>query len=196
MSKNKKSDRTHAEILDTAWHLIAAEGAEVSMGKIAKAVGLTRQSIYVHFGSRSGLLTELVRRADEREDIWGNFQKALESPSAQARLEACLVVWFNFVPKIYPVASDLIRLKAKDEEASTAWYDRMAPLIAFLKTRIEDLKQEEALASNWSTDEATDYLWAQCSVQSWELLVHDRGWTPDTASKVIIKTSMQSLLAS
>jgi len=196
MSKNNKSARTHAEILDVAWALIAAEGADVPITKIAAAVGLTRQSIYVHFGSRSGLLIELVRRADDRENIWGHFQDALSNPTAITRLETCLNAWFDFVPKIYPVASDLIRLKARDKDASTAWYDRMSELHEFLRARIEDLNESNLLKESWTVEQAADYLWAQCSVQNWELLVHDRGWEPVKASNLIQQTTLQALIKS
>ncbi|MBO6634502.1 MAG: TetR family transcriptional regulator, partial [Parvibaculum sp.] len=50
MSKNTKSERTRGEILDAAWTLIAERGASVSLGEVAAAAGITRQSVYVHFG--------------------------------------------------------------------------------------------------------------------------------------------------
>ena len=75
-----KSERSREEILDAAWDLIAVQGVAVSMAKIAAAVGMTRQSIYVHFGSRGGLLIALVRRADDRFDIWGGVDAAIIVP--------------------------------------------------------------------------------------------------------------------
>jgi AcrR family transcriptional regulator len=182
MSKNNKSARTKAEILDTAWRLIATEGADTSMSKLAAAVGLTRQSIYVHFGSRGGLLMALVNRADERENIWHHFQAALAAPTAKERLEAVLTAWFDFVPQIYPVARDLIRLKRNDKEASAAWYDRMDALYAFYLERVSDLAAEGTMRKGLSAEEATDLLWSFTSVQHWELLVHDRGWAPAHAA--------------
>ena len=165
------------------------------MAEIAEAVGMTRQSIYVHFGSRGGLLMALVRRADERFCIWEHFALAMDIDDPRERLDACLVVWLDFVPKIHPVAKELIRLRATDEDAERAWTDRMADLLKFYRQLIRGLDQEGALAAHWTVPRATDYLWASCSVQAWDLLVHDRGWSQANTAKVIRETITRSLIA-
>jgi len=164
------------------------------MSEIAKAVGMTRQSIYVHFGSRGGLLIALVRRADERFLIWENFARAMAVESPRQRLDACLVAWLDFVPKIHPVARDLIRLRATDEDAARAWTDRMAELLGFFRQLVRGLHRENALAKGWAVPRAADFLWATCSVQSWDLLVQDRGWSEASAAKVIRSTAARALL--
>jgi len=196
MSKNKKADRTRAEILDTAWRLIASEGADVSMSKIAAEVGMTRQSMYVHFGSRGGLLMALVQRADAREDIWGAFKKAEAFADPIERLEAILTTWFAFVPTIYPVARDLIRLKAKDSEASAAWYDRMDDLYAFYLGQMKAIHAQGLLKDGLTAERAADMLWALTSVQQWELLVHDRGWESQAAAKQLTDMAIAAALKS
>jgi len=120
VSNSKRAARSRQEILDAAWNLIAVRGAEVSLADIAAEVGMTRQSIYVHFGSRGGLLVALVRRADEREDVFAKFDAALEAEDPLERLDRYVKAWLVFVPKIYPVASDLIRLRATDADAAAA----------------------------------------------------------------------------
>ena len=194
MSKKLKSDRTRAEILDVAWDLIAEKGADTSIADIAAAVGLTRQSIYVHFGSRGGLLMALVRRADERFEIWETFTQAIETEEPRDRLDACLRAWLAFVPKIYPVASDLIRLRAQDEEAAAAWEDRMSELREVFRHLVKGLQRDGVLADRWTAPKAADYLWAACSVQSWSLLVHDVGWSEKQAAETIRDAAARVLL--
>lgn len=194
MSNYKRSEQSRRDILDAAWSLIARHGATVSMSEIAKAVGMTRQSVYVHFGSRGGLLIALVRRADERFSIWQNFTAAMENTDPKKRLDACLLAWLEFMPKIHPVAKDLIRLRATDEDAAQAWKDRMSELSKFFRRLVKGLEQEGALAPNWTVPKAADFLWASCSVQTWDLLVHDRGWSEKSASKVIRGTIANALL--
>ena len=36
------------------------------MAEIAKAAGVSRQAVYLHFGTRGGMLMALVKRADRR----------------------------------------------------------------------------------------------------------------------------------
>ncbi len=196
MSNLKKSERTRREILDTAWTLIAEQGAETSLATIAEAVGMTRQSIYVHFGSRGGLLVALVRRADEREKIWEAFEDAMKQPTAEHRFNACIDAWLDFIPKILPVARDLIRLRTKDEEAGNAWSDRMLELREFYVTVMEGLKADKNLSSQWSTQQAAEFMWTHSSVQVWDLLTGDCGWTAEQARKSIKDNLCQALLAS
>lgn len=189
-----RAERTRIEILDVAWKLIAERGAEVSMAEVAAAAGVTRQSVYLHFGSRGGLLMALVRRADDRFEIIERFREALEVEEAGARFAACLGAWLDFVPKIHPVARHLIRLRAEDPAAAAAWADRMNELVALFGGLVRSLRDEGALAPGWTAPRATDYLWASCSVQTWDLLVVDRGWSPRQASTAIRRGLSRALL--
>ena len=195
MSNLDRPQRTRRDILDAAWNLVAERGAEVSLAEIAKAAGITRQSIYLHFGSRGGLLFELVRRTDERERIFERFEAAMKTPEPAERLDRCLGVWFDFVSKIQPVALDLIRLRSRDEDAARAWNDRMRDLRRVLRQLVRGLQEDGALAGFWTVPRATDYLWAGCSVQAWALLVQDRGWSEAAASKALRHGLARALLA-
>ncbi len=194
MSNLKRAARSRKEMLDAAWALFVERGAAVSLAEIAAAVGMTRQSVYVHFGSRGGLLVALVRRADQREDIFAKFDKALALPDPADRLDAYLKAWLAYVPKIDPVASDLIRLRVTDVDAAAAWADRMAALLACFRELSESLAKDRALAKGWTAAKAADYLWAACSVQAWGLLVKERGWSPASASKTIRASVARVLL--
>ena len=193
-NKEGRRERSRREILDAAWELMVERGAAVSMAEVAEAAGLTRQSVHLHFGTRAGLLTALVRRADERFEIFEQFERAIRERDAAERLDACLRVWFGFVPKIHPVARDLIRLRAEDEGAATAWSDRMSDLIALFRQLMRSLHDEGALEDGWTVPRAADYLWAGCSVQAWELLVVERGWSEAAASRAIRRGMARSLL--
>ena len=58
---------TKARILDAVWTLVSRRGrADLTMGDIARAVGLSRQAVYLHFPSRAALLVAAVRRFDEQ----------------------------------------------------------------------------------------------------------------------------------
>jgi len=193
MSNLKKSERTRQEILDTAWKLISEQGADISLSKIADAVGMTRQSVYVHFGSRGGLLVALVKRADDREKIFQAFDTAMLHSEAEERFNACLDAWFDFVPKILPVARDLIRLRSKDAEAEVAWSGRMQELREFYITLMESIHKDGKLNPAFTPGKAAHYFWTQSSVQVWQLLTEDCGWSEqDTINS--IKSSLSATL--
>lgn len=191
-----KAQETRAQILDAAWALIAEQGAGVRMSDIAKQVGVSRQSIYLHFGSRGGMLMALVRRADERFEIREAFDAAVARPDPAERLDAAITAWLGFVPKIAPVARDLIRLRATDADARAAWEDRMSDLRNWIRVLIQSLKRDGVLRPGWSVGQAADFFWVTSSVQAWDLLVRECGWKERAAAKRIRKTIKGALLES
>ncbi|MEM9635528.1 MAG: TetR/AcrR family transcriptional regulator [Pseudomonadota bacterium] len=194
MSSSRNLQRTRKEILDCAWKLIVERGAEVSLAEIGKAAGISRQSVYDHFGSRGGLLLALVRRADERLDIKARLFTAFEEEDPALRLQTTIDVWIVFVQEIFPVATDLIRLRTTDEAASDAWEDRMSELREWLLVLTGSLEKDGVLQNGWTAEAASEFLWASFSVQMWGLLTVDCNWQADTALKTLKRTSCQSLL--
>lgn len=194
VSTNVRGDKTRAELLDAAWDLISQQGADVSVSKIARAVGISRQTVYLHFGTRGGLLVALVRRADERFEIKQKFDAALDLPDPRDRISMTLKAWLEFVPKIYPVAKDLVRLRDTDPEAAAAWADRMEELRHWLLELMLSVQLDGALKESWSAKEASEFFWAQTSVQVWGLLKHDCGWKEDTIATHLDMMLSQSLL--
>lgn len=196
MSRNMRGKLTQIEILDKAWDLVSQRGADVSIAEIAKSAGVSRQNVYLHFGTRGGLLIALVRRADQRFGIKTEFDEALKLQDPRERLKKTLDAWLEFVPKIYPVASELIRLRATDKEAAAAWEDRMADLRDWLLDLTHSLKQDNALHESWTSETAAQYIWAQSSVQIWGLLTNDCGWTEENTATKMAATVADSILGS
>lgn len=191
---NPRSSRSREAILDAAWKSIVEQGLAVSMAEIADAVGMTRQSIYVHFKSRGGLLLALVRCADEREGIHGRLLAAIAVEDPRERLDTFLAVWFDFVEKIHPVARQLIAARDHDSEAAKAWQDRMEELRQGLLLLTRSLRRDAALSADWTGPAAADYLWAATSVQVWALLAEQRGWGGKRAAKVLRRTLARELV--
>jgi len=194
VSTNIRGKQTQIEILDNAWDLISQRGADVSIAEIARSAGVSRQNVYLHFGTRGGLLIALVRRADQRFGIKAHFDKALENADPEERLKETLDAWLEFVPKIYPVASELIRLRVTDKEAAAAWEDRMADLRAWLLDLTYSLQKDNTLSDSWTAKTAADYIWAQSSVQVWGLLTNECDWVEEDAAAKMAETIADSIL--
>ena len=186
---------TRTALLDAAWDLIARDGAGVSVAQICRAAGVSRQAGYLHFGSRGGLLMALVHRADERFRIRPLLFDAFSLPDPRDRLETSISVWLDFVVKIEPVASDLIRLRATDQDAAAAWEDRMTELRSWLTELVGSVHTDGALAPGWGVEDAASYLWATTSVQIWGLLRHDCSWTEKRTRAALTRGLTDTLLA-
>ncbi|MEO0538426.1 MAG: TetR/AcrR family transcriptional regulator [Cyanobacteria bacterium P01_A01_bin.123] len=194
MSSKARYKRTREEILDAAWTLVSEKGAEVSISEIAKAAGISRQSVYLHFGTRGGLLVALVRRADDRFEIKERLFACFDIVDPRERLQESIRVWIDFVIKIHPVAKDLVRLRETDQDAATAWEDRMSDLRDWLTILIQSLKSDNELSDDWSIKEATEYLWASFSVQMWSLLTLDCQWSFERTEVTLVRTITKTLL--
>jgi len=55
------------QLLDTALRLIREEGTDaLSLGRLAEAAGITKPTVYDHFGTRQGLLAALYQDFEQR----------------------------------------------------------------------------------------------------------------------------------
>ncbi len=194
MSRKKARGVTRNEILDRAWDLISEKGADISMSQIAAESRVSRQSVYLHFKTRGGLLLALVQRADERFEVKEGFFSALEIEDPAQRLDECLKVWFEFAVKIHPVATDLIRLRKTDDDANTAWTDRMADLRTWERQLVQSLADDGALSDDWQVDDAADFLWASTSIQIWNILYNDQSWNAAKISGILRRSVAKTLL--
>lgn len=58
------------QLLEVSRQLIAAEGTDaLSLGRLAEAAGITKPTVYDHFGTREGLLTALYRDFETRQNL-------------------------------------------------------------------------------------------------------------------------------
>ena len=190
---SKRAQKTRTEILDAAWDLVATHGTEVSMAQIAKAVGVSRQAVYLHFSSRGGLLVALVQRADDRFEVIQTFDAAMAETDPRQRISVFFNGWFEFVEKVLPVASDLIRLQKTDKDATLAWEGRMEILYQGILALAKSLEADAVLGAGWHSGEAADYMYAVASMQVWELMTRARGTNIARARSILCSALISAL---
>lgn len=171
-------NETRQRILRAARELLEEQGAAaVRLEDVGRRAGVSRQAVYLNFGSRSGLLVELVHWIDHEERFPERLARALgESADAVDTLDAFLKLWTSYLPRIRNVAHALLAERARDEGADAAWRDRMDAMHQLCARLVERLDREGALASSWSRKEAADWLWALLSIPLFEAL-RERGWS-------------------
>lgn len=168
---------TRTRILDAAWKLLeAGQGSGVRMGDIAKAAGISRQAVYLHFPTRAELLIATTRHLDQVKDVDARLAASRSAATGAERLEAFIEAWGNYIPEIDGVARALRAMQDTDEAARLAWADRMAAVRDGCHAAVKALKKDGALSPEHSVKEATDILWSLLSVPVWEQLTRDCGW--------------------
>lgn len=170
---------TRERILHETWRMLEARrGQKVRLEDIAKAAGVSRQAIYLHFGSRADLFIATVRYADERLHAADRMRAACEAEGNQA-IEALITWWASYVPDIYGLAKALLAVRETDEAASAAWADRMSTFYDGCVLTLQSIARDGHLADGWTVEQAADFLWSLLSVDTWERLTVDRGWSKE-----------------
>lgn len=176
MSSEKINTRTR--ILEaTVKTLEETGGRGVRMGDIAKATGISRQALYLHFASRTELLIAATLYRGDLLDVEGRLAPSRAATSGVERLRLYIEFWGHFVPEIYSVAKALMSAQDSDEDAAAAWHDRMWAMRDGCRAAIDALHKDGKLAKPWTRPKATQALWTMLLVPNWEHLTQECGWS-------------------
>ncbi|MFQ5547617.1 MAG: TetR/AcrR family transcriptional regulator [Woeseia sp.] len=152
-------------------------GRGVRMGDIARAAGISRQAVYLYFGSRAELLEATTKYRDEVLELDRRLAPSRAAASGVERLARYIEFWGNYIPEIYGVAKALLLVRDTDEAAAAAWQDRMLAMRDGCRAAIDALHADGTLAPGWTPKRATDVLWTMLSVPNWENLTAECGWS-------------------
>ncbi len=185
---------TRARILQSAIELLeSGAGGAVRISDIAKAAGISRQAVYLHFPKRVDLLIAATRYLDEKNDVDARLQKSRTAETGLERLDAWVEVWGNYIPEIYGIGKALMAMMDSDEEARAAWEDRMQAVRHGCAAAVRDLARDGQLSTRLDEAKATDLLWTLLSVRNWAQLRHECGWTQEEYVAHLKQVALASL---
>jgi AcrR family transcriptional regulator len=175
---NYKSD-TRARILEAALDLLRRGSGGASLVQIAKAAGVSRQAVYLHFRDRADLYLAMVRHVDETRDLAGALRRLEQAPTGEATLVEAVDMQARMNPDLYPLASATEAVRRQDEAIERAWQDRLADRLAGARQIAARLKADGVLRPDLDVEIAADLIWTMLSLRMWEDLVVLRGWSAD-----------------
>lgn len=176
VSRTKMDTRTR--ILKATWDLLeTGQGQGVRMSDIARHAGVSRQAVYLHFGTRAELLIATTLYVDELNDSDARLAASRAAASGVERLDAFIEAWGGYIPMIYGMARALIAMSDTDEAAAAAWGQRMQDMREGCEAAILALKADGRLNAAHSPEQATDLLWTALSVANWEQLTITCNWS-------------------
>jgi len=183
---SSKKNETRIRILEATWKLMEKHnGQSISMSRIAKETGISRQALYLHFSSRIELVTATVHYVDEVKGLNERLKTFQTATTGIDLLEACVDIWGNYIPEIYGLAKALLNTRDTDEASATAWTGCMTGLRDVCQKTIETLNKEGVLDSTWSEQEAIDMFLTIISIHNWEQLTIESGWSTERYIKCI-----------
>jgi AcrR family transcriptional regulator len=185
---------TRERVLHAAQALIGQRGhANFSLVELAAATGLSRQTLYLLFGSRAGLLMALVDDLDARSS--GPAKLAALREQGERDFEAYVRAWFDYLPTVLPVARALSAAATSgDDDARAAWESRLAKLHHGFTQMARALQAEGRLRAGWTVTQAADWTLALTHVDLWQHLVVEAGWKPADHVERIVATLQKTLV--
>lgn len=193
MSSIEKDTRTR--ILEATWQLLEAEpGRRLSMSAIAKASGVSRQALYLHFSSRAELLIATTRYVDEVKGLDQRLAKVQQCTTAIEMLKVFVQEWGDYIPEVYGVAKALMMTKEADEAAAQAWSEIMGCLYAICVDIVRKLTEENKCSMAWDEKSAADFLWTVMSIHNWEQLVRDCDWDNERFVSFVTQSIISTLV--
>ncbi|MEQ8352391.1 MAG: TetR/AcrR family transcriptional regulator [Leptospiraceae bacterium] len=176
-SKKEQRNETHLRILEATWKILEMPAAHIpSMSEVARAAGISRQAVYLHFTSRAELLISTIQFIDERQGLPERLAQIYECESAIDMLDRCVEIWGAYLPEIKGISAALIQLRDSDPEVLEAWNETVRCLTEVCKDCISRLSKEGLLARDWTASRATAMFAGLLSIPAWDEL-RRAGWS-------------------
>jgi AcrR family transcriptional regulator len=177
---SSKRERTRLTILQAAWDRLSKPDDPARLEDIAADADVTRQSVYLHFGSRTGLLIALVDHMDDVLELNKRIAELRAVTDPVVAFEQTLRLMATYEPRIHGVAMALMRLAPTDPDAAAAFDDRMKLRLRGLTDVLRTVEEQGKLSPDWTARQAAEACWQAGHPSSYELLVVGRGWSVKT----------------
>lgn len=197
----EQAEATRRAILDAAQRLFEEQGyAATSMASIAKEAGVALKTVYLAFETKSGVLRELWHlrlRGDEGPAPVGRrdwYREVLEEPDPERQLK--LNARNSRVVKSRVGAlMEVIRSGARaDPNIAELWDNIQSEFLANQRAIVQSIHRRNALARGLTVSRAADLLWTLNHPDLYQLLVGERGWTPEQYEKWLARATADQLL--
>jgi AcrR family transcriptional regulator len=183
--RQEQARASRAAMLEAARDLFLAHRfAGTTLPMVAEAAGVSVQYVYKVFGNKAGLVKAVFDVAiagddepvaiQDREDVTA----VRTETNPRRKLELYGRHMASIGPRTMPILLVVRDAAAGDDAAGVVWAQLQAERLHGMTMFADDLHSHAHLRKGISRDEARDVLWLHNSLEVWDLLVTQRGWTP------------------
>jgi AcrR family transcriptional regulator len=196
----KRNVETEARIAAAATELFCTEGyVDTTMAAIAKAAGVSVQTLYLRHGSKAAILSAAldVAIAGDAEPVGLTERGFLPASVAEEDAARAIEIWVRGARSICERTHALyedIRSAAADPEVAAVLEKNRRERSMGARLLADVLVTRPGVASGVSADQAADLLYALGQEDAYLLFVVDRGWTPDEWEGWVLETIGAQLL--
>jgi AcrR family transcriptional regulator len=180
--------QTRQDILAAAHDLFLERGyAGATLAAIAAAAGVVVETVYRAYGSKAELFTAVVRAAvaggADRAQVPVEQRPAIRAVIAERDPHRQLQLYAATQPGIHARAGPLLRVLvgagAADPELARLWAQLEQERLDGLGRFAGLLAERGVLRPGLTAEQARDLLWTLNSLAVHDLLVQQRGWSPE-----------------
>jgi AcrR family transcriptional regulator len=185
--RRRGSPSTRRRIADAALELFSTQGyARTTLQQIADAAGVHVQTIYLTFGTKTLVLAaacEALRADGEDPELppteWSWAKELLADPDPASQLRRYAAHIRRTAPRGGPLVAAVRSAAHGDPDVTAFLAHAQAGRYLGPSGIVALLAEKGALRDGLDRERAADTMFAVSSYESYELLVTDRGWSPD-----------------
>jgi AcrR family transcriptional regulator len=194
--REAQADRTRQLIGDAARAAFLESGwAGTSVRSVAAVAGVSEATVYAVYGSKAGLARSLVESSDAAADIprlLAGLRRAEGHPARQ--LAAYLAYDRRLFEHSGPVLRVLVEARRQEPDLAAAYAEGR---------RLGDVGRRRVFegwpAPTWrpgmTIDRALDVYALQVSIETYDIAIEERGWSPARLQRWWLQTLSEQLLA-
>jgi AcrR family transcriptional regulator len=184
--RQARAAEARTAILHAARETFLADGyAATTVSGVAAAASVSVETVYKAFGNKAGLVKAVFDVAVAGDDdpvpvLQREFVRStIAEPDPRRKLSAYGAHLSAVAPRISPILLVVRDAAVSDAAAADVWAalqdERLTGMTAFAT----HLDQSGHLREDVTMEQARDVLWTHSSVEIWDLLVRQRGWSDE-----------------
>ena len=198
--RREAAARTRAAILDAARQLFTERGyAATPMTAIADRAGVALDTVYASVGRKPELARLLIETAISGTDQaipaeQRDYVRAIRAaPDADTKIAAFAAAVAAIAPRLAVVLGIIQQATPAEPDLAALWTQIAERRAANMRLFVADLATVAPLRID--PDQAADIVWATNAAEMYQLLVGQRGWSPQRYERFLADTWRRLLLA-
>jgi AcrR family transcriptional regulator len=199
--RQAQARQSRLAVLAAARRLFLEQGyPSTTMAAVAASAGVSVETVYKAFSNKAGLVkavfdTDIVGDDEpvpflEREFV----QRNIAEPDPRRKLEAYGEHLAEALPRAGPIQLVVRAAAAADPAAAAVWAQLQRERLTGMTAFADHLDRDGHLRPGLTADDARDILWVHNSVELWDLLVNERGWTAGRYGRWVAEQLIAALL--
>lgn len=199
--RRQQARQTRLHVLEAAKRRFLEQGyAAATLAAIAADAGVSVETIYKAFGNKAGVVKAVLDVAIVGDDepipmMQREFvQRNRNEPDPRRKLSQFGAHIAEVTARTCPLLLLVRAAASADPGAAEVWATLQQERLTGMTVFAAHLAEQGLLRAGVEVDEARDVLWTHNSVELWDLLVNQRGWSPQRFGDWLAQQLIAALL--